>query len=275
MKKGNVFRELDQETTITKIKDSNQEADHKGMRNEDLILRVSIIFSIIGVLLIVLSNRIGRLFIHNSNTMYLFNRIISWILILFLIFFIYCMLAYYKKKIRMLKSDIVNNNFKLSLADKEIELIKELFDSLIDDKLLLQKENEIYRNRIEDLEELHNVILDTSREVIWDDRNGDLHFSDRWYEITGYTKKEYIKTEQWEKFLHPMDLDHVVLQMQDIEKNGVQFFQFESRIKVQNGQYRWFHTRGKSFKNANGQICRRIGVCTDVTELKGWEGNPI
>ncbi len=213
-------------------------------------------------------DRILKVVIRDDETITLFkNWIFTGVTCLFLLHII----IYYLKYIKLLRKAIDYKVCKRAFDEKEIVLIKEMFDSIIDEKIYYQKKSSKYRYQLGNLEKVYQTILENTNEVIWEDRNGELNFSERWYEILGYYRGEKENYQQWEELIHPSDRSAVARLIDKFEPNYPLEFYKEFRIRAKSGQYRWMRTKGKCLVNGDGDIYHMIGICTDITELKEYE----
>ena len=92
------------------------------------------------------------------------------------------------------------------------------------------------------------------------------YFNRRWVEYTGYTLGE---TEgwAWDKVLHPDDLTRCT----DLWNRSVRTgepYQIEYRLRRADGEYRWHLARAQPLRNAESEIVRWFGTCTDIHDQK-------
>lgn len=146
-------------------------------QTKDSSLRLTILYCLVGIIWIMLSDKLIEFFVHNEEMISFINIIkgSAYVVISAGFFYFFCSRLY--KKIRDLEITYSCSDFKLSLADKELELIRELFDSLIDDKMLLQEKCQSYEQELKFIEDVYKVILETTGEIIWDETNGRMYFS--------------------------------------------------------------------------------------------------
>jgi signal transduction histidine kinase/CheY-like chemotaxis protein len=77
---------------------------------------------------------------------------------------------------------------------------------------------------------------------------------------------------EWGKYLHEDDLPQSLKVMVDHLKGKKEFYIDEYRLKLPDGNYKWFLSRGKiSEYNKHGKPVRVSGSVTDITELKESE----
>lgn len=234
-------------------------------------LKVAIIYFVIGVLWIAFSESVIGFYIHDKETIAFLSLIKGWVFIGMTGTFIYFLVSCFTNQVNDLKNNLALSNLKLFTTDKELELIKELFDSLIDDKIMYQQQCRSYQEQLNSLNEIYNTILEITGDVIWEEINGQVRVSERWFENIGYSWEDCLKLGGWENLLHPADREAVLSKSKEIINSTTQYFQHDLRIKVKNGDYRWMRVRGKFLINHQGQISRKIALCTDITEIKEYE----
>jgi len=77
---------------------------------------------------------------------------------------------------------------------------------------------------------------------------------------------------EWGKYLHHDDLPQSLKAMVDHLKGKKEYYVDEYRLRLPDGKYRWFLSRGKiSEYNDNGSPVRVSGSVTDITDLKESE----
>lgn len=100
----------------------------------------------------------------------------------------------------------------------------------------------------------------------WDLDRGKLYFSDNQYRLLGCEPQSFEATmDNYLSFIHPDDLHIVVESSKEIPKDIMQPIFF--RIIRKDGAVRYFNSKNKMLKNAQGQRIA-IGINTDVTESR-------
>lgn len=101
----------------------------------------------------------------------------------------------------------------------------------------------------------------------WDMRTNRVYHSKVWYKMFGYQPGELPDTSwSWEGMLHPEDALRVIEERRaHIEGRTPQYYS-EHRIRCKDGQYRWFLSRGKVIRDADGIPVRMIGFYTNIEE---------
>ncbi|MDG2126448.1 MAG: PAS domain S-box protein [Fuerstiella sp.] len=77
--------------------------------------------------------------------------------------------------------------------------------------------------------------------------------------------------EDWKRHLHPDDIDNATQKTWDYIEGRSEEYESSFRLKHVQGTYRWILSRGKLFRDDNGNPGRFIGVHVDVTELREAE----
>jgi formate hydrogenlyase transcriptional activator len=72
---------------------------------------------------------------------------------------------------------------------------------------------------------------------------------------------------KWTAFVHPEDVDGIVAQWRACLVSG-ENFQYETRIRRANGEYRWHLVRGVPLRDEAGNIVKWYGVITDIEDRK-------
>ncbi|NOR80631.1 MAG: response regulator, partial [Methyloprofundus sp.] len=103
----------------------------------------------------------------------------------------------------------------------------------------------------------------------YDIPNGELWFSARFREMLGYVNEEDYPNlfESWSTGLHPDDRIAALASVTAHLENNAPY-DVEYRLQTKNGDYRWFHSRGKSLRDKTGHVYRTAGSMTDITDLK-------
>jgi PAS domain S-box-containing protein len=82
---------------------------------------------------------------------------------------------------------------------------------------------------------------------------------------------EDVSGRKWAAFVHPEDVDGVVAQWGACLVSG-ENFEYETRIRRANGEYRWHLVRGVPLRDEAGNIVKWYGVVTDIKDRKTAEG---
>jgi PAS domain S-box-containing protein len=72
---------------------------------------------------------------------------------------------------------------------------------------------------------------------------------------------------KWTAFVHPEDVDGIVAQWRACLVSG-ENFEYETRIRRANGEYRWHLVRGVPLRDEAGNIVKWYGIVTDIEDRK-------
>ncbi len=95
------------------------------------------------------------------------------------------------------------------------------------------------------------------------------YYNPQMSEFTGLSFDE-LQAWGWTQFIHPDDVDEHIR----IWKNSVQsgeIFEFESRFRRFDGEYRWHFTRALPMRDPSGKIVMWVGSNTDIDDIKKAE----
>jgi PAS domain S-box-containing protein len=105
--------------------------------------------------------------------------------------------------------------------------------------------------------------------LVWTDSpDGQCDYlSSQWGTYTGIPESELLGLAWLERVIHPDDRERTLAcWMAAVEDKGV--YDLEFRIRRHDGQYRWFKTRGTPIRDAQGNIVKWFGTCTDIENQK-------
>ena len=95
------------------------------------------------------------------------------------------------------------------------------------------------------------------------------YFSTQWTEHTGIPEEELLGW-RWMEVLHPDDREPT-RQFWTDSVAGLYPYDVEYRVRRQDGEYRWFKTRGLPVRDGEGKIVKWFGTCTDISDRKRVE----
>jgi len=102
----------------------------------------------------------------------------------------------------------------------------------------------------------------------WKVQTGEVHFSERWAEILGYSHHE-IKphVSGWEDLLHPDDVPSVMETLKANLEGRSPFYECEHRLRAKSGEWRWVLARGKVIeRDEEGKPLRHAGTHMDINQ---------
>jgi PAS domain S-box-containing protein len=105
-------------------------------------------------------------------------------------------------------------------------------------------------------------------QIVWrTEANGDHdYFNQRWYDYTGLSFDES-RQKGWSLVLHPEDLART-LELWHYSLATGSSYEIEYRFRKHDGTFRWFLARALPIRNAEGNIAKWFGTCTDIHDQK-------
>ncbi|MEO5722649.1 MAG: PAS domain-containing protein [Chthoniobacterales bacterium] len=114
-------------------------------------------------------------------------------------------------------------------------------------------------------------LTDTLPQMVWVTRADGFHeyYNQRWYEFTGVPHGS-TDGEGWSGMFHPDDQERAWARWNESLATG-EPYEVEYRLRHYTGEYRWTLGRALPIRNAQGEIERWYGTCTDIHERKQIE----
>jgi PAS domain S-box-containing protein len=97
----------------------------------------------------------------------------------------------------------------------------------------------------------------------------NIYFNQQWVDYTGLTLEESYG-EGWITPFHPDDRQRAWDGWQRATKHR-DIYSLECRLRRADGVYQWWLIRGVPLLNANGEISKWFGTCTDIEQIKAAE----
>ena len=181
------------------------------------------------------------------------------------LFFAFAVALFNYRKARALAKDLGSRNDEITLLN----------DSLSQSEEELRQQNSeltIMKEDLEESEERYRLSAIGSNDALWDWTYAThvLHFSDRWFEITGYDP-ESKASRNVEALVHPDDKESYRKALRCHLEDECEHFLCEARIRIASGKYIWVLFRGKTVKNEKNEIIRFAGSITDIEDRKRKE----
>jgi PAS domain S-box-containing protein len=153
-------------------------------------------------------------------------------------------------------SPIKNANGMIVGASK---IARDITEKKLAEEKLKQSENE--------LNELANAVP----QLVWiaDADGNTIYYNKRIIEFSHAAKQEN-GIWNWEGLLHPDDLEPTANAWNDAVKNKT-VYEKEHRIKLKDGNYKWFLSRGYPYLNEDGTVLKWYGSATDIDLQKKHE----
>jgi PAS domain S-box-containing protein len=95
------------------------------------------------------------------------------------------------------------------------------------------------------------------------------YFNKPWLEYLGVTLDK-VAGWNWTSFIHPEDVDGIVVEWRACLVSG-ETFEYESRVRRADGQYRWMFHSKVPLRDTNGNIVKWYGSSLDIEERKTAE----
>jgi PAS domain S-box-containing protein len=95
------------------------------------------------------------------------------------------------------------------------------------------------------------------------------YFNKPWLEYLGVTLDK-VTGWNWTAFVHPEDVEGIVAKWRACLATG-EIFEYETRVRRANGDYRWMFHRKVPLRDANGSILKWYGSSLDIEERKTAE----
>ena len=103
----------------------------------------------------------------------------------------------------------------------------------------------------------------------WDLLTNNLFLSARWRELLGLPGQDISGTpDEWFRRIHPEDRFWLLEKISAHQNLDALPFAHESRMKNQEGHYRWMRFKGQTLWDASGRATRMAGSMSDVTEIR-------
>jgi PAS domain S-box-containing protein len=95
------------------------------------------------------------------------------------------------------------------------------------------------------------------------------YFNKPWLEYLGVTLDK-VAGWNWTAYVHPEDVEGIVATWRACLATG-EIFEYETRVRSANGEYRWMFHRKVPLRDANGNIVKWYGSSLDIDERKTAE----
>src|SRR5713101_940898 len=95
------------------------------------------------------------------------------------------------------------------------------------------------------------------------------YFNKPWLEYFGVTLDK-VAGWNWTAFIHPEDVEGIVAKWRACIATG-ETFEYETRVRRANGEYRWMFHRKVPLRDANGNIVKWYGSSLDIEDRKRTE----
>jgi PAS domain S-box-containing protein len=130
--------------------------------------------------------------------------------------------------------------------------------------LALERANQHLAQKHQELD----AIVQTAPDIIFSRQpdGGREYISSRFYEYTGSEPGSAIGFG-WLEYVHPEDRESSLTQWMRCVESG-EVYESEYRLRGTDAEYRWFRARAVPLRNAEGNIVRWYGTCSDIHDSK-------
>lgn len=170
---------------------------------------------------------------------------------------------------------ILNKSNKIVWFNASTQAFLSSYDSNTKQILLALQDITDNKKALEQLrlsEQRWQFALEGSGDGIWDWNliTNDVFFSPQWKKMLGFEDHEIGGSlEEWEKRVHPDDLNNVYEDIQKHLKGETKIYINEHRVLCKDGSYIWILDRGQvTQRNDDGIPVRMIGTHTNIDENK-------
>ncbi len=167
------------------------------------------------------------------------------------------------------KKDVDIDN-TMSLADKEMYANKA--------KLKDTNERRIAAHKEATIRVMHEALGSGMWGMEFDEAGKmiSVEWSPEFRKMVGYKDENDFpdKLESWSDLLHPDDKKAVLKEFRDTinDYSGHKNYDVEYRLRVRNGEWRWFHAIGRLLRRDNGVPLSYVGMFVDITDKMGVNG---
>jgi PAS domain S-box-containing protein len=117
-------------------------------------------------------------------------------------------------------------------------------------------------------EQEFRTLAEAVPQIVWATRpdGWTIYFNKKWVDYTGLTLEESYG-HGWNTPFHPDDRKRAWDAWKHATQGGT-VYSLECRLRRADGIYRWWLIRGEPMRDANGNILKWFGTCTDIEDLK-------
>ena len=119
-----------------------------------------------------------------------------------------------------------------------------------------------------------DLVIRSSQQGIWDIElkpGGRTYFSEHFFEMLGYSDIHPLRYNDWREQFHPDDVDKFAGEMVRHFKRQTPYFDAETRVRKQSGEYTWVRVRALAQHNDAGRAVRFVGSIIDISARKDIE----
>lgn len=227
-------------------------------------LKLSLVYIAIGIIWILLSDRLLELLIKDMRQLHLLQTYKGCLYIFITGAFLFLRVKKSLVRIQLISGKLSESYEELNLAYEELIAAKEDLKSQFEELKLSEE-------ALAESKERYKLAVKGSKDAIWDLdlKNNKQYISTRLREILGYEDPEF--SYDFNTLLHPDDRDKALKVFNDYLNKKIDVYVNTYRLKAENGEYKWILSRGQAIWDRNGKAIRMAGSKTDITEQKRYE----
>jgi PAS domain S-box/diguanylate cyclase (GGDEF) domain len=234
-------------------------------------VRMAGLYIFMGIVWIIISDKLIEELVIDRKMFVLIGMIKGWMNVLLSGAVIYGIVLVTHRKMKQDAIKLSQSYQELRNTYDELEASHE--ELMASEEELRQQFDELTENqkRLSESEERYRLVSEATNDGIWDEQKDIRYFSERWYEITGFTKEEIAGLKDWKELIHPEDYKQAIGAMEEHLHTRTPFYRCEYRLKTKTGRYIWIQARGKALFDEKNNPYRLAGSHTDITELKEYQ----
>jgi len=158
--------------------------------------------------------------------------------------------------------------------------LKQLRDTVQCCEVAIKRESqqrERLDQKLREVEERYVLAVERANDGLWewDLKTGVVEFSPRWKGMLGYLDANLRHIDDWNRLLHPMDRDGVLMRLYKHLDALTPYFDADYRVLHRDGRYRWVLSRGAVIRHASGKPYRIVVMDNDICARKELEDTLI
>ena len=170
-------------------------------------------------------------------------------------------------------SNVEGHKFETIISKQVLRRADGTIDGLIGTITDITPKKKLEQDLAQQREQL-DLVIRSAQQGIWDVElkpGGHRYFSERFFEMLGYSPEQPLGDTNWRKQLHPDDVESFAHELVRHFKRETPYFDTEARVLKQNGEYIWVRVRAVAQHNEEGRAIRFVGSIGDITESKEVE----
>ncbi|MBW4600231.1 MAG: PAS domain S-box protein [Calothrix sp. FI2-JRJ7] len=125
----------------------------------------------------------------------------------------------------------------------------------------------LYQQKLEESENRYRQLAENVPQLVWvSDSDGSItYFNQRWVNYTGLELNLYAGWD-WRQIVHPDDLPQAMEKWTNAINTGTPMSDVQYRLRHHDGTFRYFLARAVPMRDAENNITRWLGTCTDIDD---------